>query len=284
MVSRKKFMIRSDMEGVSGVTSYEEVIPGTPGFSFGQRMMMEDLKALLLGLHEGGAGEIVIYDEHYYGRNIVLDDLPDPVSVICGKPPYRNDWAGGIDDSFAGMIMLGFHSKAGTPGGLLHHTYEPDIADIRINDVSVGEIGVESAIAGECGVPMILLIGDSAGVAEARVLISSCLHVSVKQSLCEWGACCYPPAKTGQWIRAAGKQAASAAANGSAFHFGRNIRMEVDLRPGNYRAAYERLFPEDMRNGTVRLGGRAVLEAWAEYWSKKIAAQEEAKSGHESGS
>lgn len=281
MNGRKKYMIRSDMEGVSGVTTYEEVIPGAPDFAFGQRMMMADLNALALGLNEGGADEIVIYDEHYYGRNVLPDDLPDNVSFICGKPPYRKDWAGGLDESFAGMIMLGFHSKAGTPGGLLAHTYEPDIADIRINHRSVGEIGVESAIAGECGVPLLMLTGDSAGVAEAEALVPGCVGVSVKQSLGEQAACCYPLVVTSGRIREAARQAASTASAPAVFRFASPVRMDIDLRPGVYRLAYERLFPADVEEGTVRLSGDSVLEVWAEYWRKKIAAQKEAESHHE---
>ena len=40
-------------------------------------------------------GRVVIYDEHYWGRNIDVGRLPDGTEAICGKPPYRADWAGG---------------------------------------------------------------------------------------------------------------------------------------------------------------------------------------------
>ncbi|MCU6792575.1 M55 family metallopeptidase [Paenibacillus sp. WQ 127069] len=274
MKGRKVFMVRSDMEGLSGVTSYEEVTPGAPGFAYGQRMMMADLLALLEGLNEGGADEIVIYDEHFFGRNILPDELPDNVSVICGKPPYRPDWAGGLNESFTGMVMLGFHSKAGTPNGLLHHTYEPDIGDIRINGRSVGEIGVETTIAGELGIPLLLLTGDSAGVAEALELVPECLGVSVKQSICEWGAECYPLKLTTARIREAGRKVAAAAKAPQPFHFGQNIVMEIDLRSGAYRTLYEQMFAEDMiAAGIISLSGSSVLEAWAEYWDKKLKVQ-----------
>ncbi|MGG1516539.1 M55 family metallopeptidase [Paenibacillus oryzisoli] len=269
-------MIRSDMEGVSGVTSYEEVTPGASNYGYGQRMMMADLSALLQGLNEGGADEIVIYDEHFFGRNILIDDLPDNVTVICGKPPYRRDWAGGINQSFTGMIMLGFHAKAGTSNGLLHHTYEPDIADIQINGQSVGEIGVETAIAGEQGVPLLLLTGDSAGVSEAKELVPQCAGVVVKEAYCEWGAKCYPLTVTSERIRQAGRQAASLDVAPSAFHFGSSIQMDIDLRPGAYRELYEQRYPDDMRkSGIIRLSGSSVLEVWSAYWDKKLTIQRE---------
>ena len=41
-----------------------------------------------------------------------------------------------MDESFLGLILLGFHSKRGT-GELLHHSYEPDIKDLILNNASV---------------------------------------------------------------------------------------------------------------------------------------------------
>lgn len=188
----KKLMVRCDMEGASGVVSCEQTDPGRPEYDFGRRMFMADLLALLEGLKRAKVEQVVIYDEHFYGRNIDLSVLPSWAVAICGKPPYRPDWAGGLDPSFDGLILLGFHSKAGTPGGLLNHSYEPDIRDLRLNGVSVGEIGIEAAIAGDYGVPLLGVIGDSAGVAEARDLIPGVQGVVVKESICEWGGCVIP--------------------------------------------------------------------------------------------
>ena len=89
-----KFMIRTDIEGVTGVTTYEQA----EGSAFGREMLMNDLNAMIEGILSVGEHEIVLYDEHTDGRNVVLQDLPGSVSVICGKPPYRADW-GGIDSS-----------------------------------------------------------------------------------------------------------------------------------------------------------------------------------------
>lgn len=115
MNSKRKYMIRCDMEGASGVVSYEQAEPGKHEYPFGLRMFKSDLLACVSGLLAGGADEIVIYDEHYYGRNIDPEWLPDKVLFIAGKPPYRVDWAGGLDASFSGVILLGFHSKAAVP-------------------------------------------------------------------------------------------------------------------------------------------------------------------------
>ena len=197
----RKFMIRCDIEGASGVVSYQQSDPAGSEYAFGQKMFMDDLVALVDSLNSIGAKEIVIYDEHFYGRNIDISVLPSTVRAICGKPPYRPDWPGGLDSSFTGLILLGFHAKEGTEGALLPHTYESDIKDIRLNGLSVGEIGVEAAIAGDVGVPTVLVIADSAGAEEAEELLPGVFTVSVKEALGESGACAILPNGSGRLLR-----------------------------------------------------------------------------------
>ncbi len=264
----KKYMIRCDMEGVSGVVSYEQAEPGRPEFAFGRKMFMSDLLALIDGLNAGGASEIVIYDEHYYGRNIDLDMLPENVTAICGKPPYRPDWPGGLDSSFAGLILLGFHSKSGT-GKLLHHSYEPDISDLILNGISVGEIGIETAIAGDWDVPLVMITADSAGVREAQSLIPGVVGISVKESLSAEGGACPSAKKNARLIR----EAAIAVVNDTPSSTPWKI-ADPSLRVVFNSGSYFDKFRELHRCGdSITLHGSSVTECWAEYWRMKLAIQ-----------
>lgn len=269
-----RYMVRCDMEGIGGIVSDTQAEPGGKEYAFGQRAFMSELLALCDGLRAGGADEVVIYDEHYYGRNIALDQLPGHVNAICGKPPYRTDWAGGLDHSFAGLILLGFHSKAGTPGGLLAHSYEPDIRDIHLNGVSVGEIGLEAAVAGDWGVPVALMIGDSAGAAEAEALLPGLPTVVVKESLSETGALCYAEYVVAERVRKAAERIARAAPKVAPWRVRPPVRLEVSLSAGAYRDAVCRRYPEQMRDGAVAvLEGNSVTAVWSDYWQMKLAAQ-----------
>jgi len=271
----KKYMIRCDIEGVSGVVSYEQAEPGKSEYEFGQRMFTADLLALIEGLRAGGADEIVIYDEHYYGRNIDISTLPEYATAICGKPPYRPDWAGGLDESFSGLALLGFHSKADTPGGLLPHSYELDIADLRINGVSVGEIGMEAAIAGDYGVPTVMVVGDSAGVEEAQALIPEVTGVVVKESVSEAGGICYPLSVTGSLIREAAETVARTGVFPKPLTVVDPVTLEIVLRSGAYLDAAAELLSSDMTDDcTMVLHGRTVTEVWASYWERKLRAQQ----------
>lgn len=277
----KKYMIRCDIEGVSGVVSYEQAEPGKPEYDFGLRMFKSDLCACIEGLMQGGADEVVIYDEHYYGRNIDPTWLLERVSFIAGKPPYRADWAGGLDASFAGLVLVGFHSKYGTPGGLLHHSYELDIRDLRLNGVSVGEIGMETAIAGDFGVPLILVAADSAGCAEAAALAPGVKTVAAKKALGETGGQCLPLNVTAAMIRAAAKAVAETTPAAKAWNLGNEVILEVSLNPGPYADAIRELNAEDLNaDGDLILTGASATAIWADYWQRKLNARGEIKQNH----
>lgn len=268
-------MIRCDMEGVSGVVSYEQAEPGKPEFEFGKRMFMSDLLALTDGLNQGGADEIWVYDEHYYGRNIDMDQLPKNVTAICGKPPYQTNWAGGLDATFTGMILLGFHSKAGTSDGLLPHSYELDIKDIRINGVSVGEIGMEAAIAGDYDVPVLMVAGDSAGVEEAKELLSGITVVVVKESICECGAQCYPLSVTAEKIRTKAEEIVKNKPNVKPYNVGNKVSLEVELNQGHYLDVARKFYGNEIVNNTLVFKGKSATDVWAQYWQKKLNIQKQ---------
>ncbi|MCX6992903.1 MAG: M55 family metallopeptidase [Kiritimatiellaeota bacterium] len=269
----KKYMIRCDMEGVSGVVSYAEAEPGKPEYAFGQKMFMSDLTALIDGLNEGGADEILIYDEHYYGRNIAIDQLPENATAICGKPPYKKDWAGGLDKSCTGLILLGFHSKRNT-GELLHHSYEPDIKNLILNGISVGEIGMEAAIAGDWGVPLLMITADSAGIAEARKLVPKVAGVSVKESLSADGGACPAAKLTARKIRETAAGIVRHPPAVKPWQITGGIKLEVVFNPGPYLNVFQKLFG---CSDSIAIRGKTVTECWAKYWQMKLQTQQAIK-------
>lgn len=260
------------MEGISGIVSYEQADPCKSEYQKSLRLFMSDLNAVLNGLFDGGADEVHIYDEHYFGRNIDISELKssiglDRIFIYMGKPPYRKDWAGGLTSDFSGLILLGFHAKKGTENALLHHTYESDIDDILINNQSVGEIGVESLIAKEMGVPFIMITADSEGVKEALAMEPDVMAVSVKESLCESGAICQPIQLIYDMIYETAKKAAIKNWEKPAMHRNIPVHMSIKLANTTYKREYLRRF------SLPEFTGASVLECWAEYWHNKIEVQ-----------
>jgi len=264
-----KFAIRSDMEGLSGVVTWEEVIPGAAPYEKSKTRLQQEIDALCGGLIEGGAERIEIYDEHYYGLNMDVGLLRPGTILYRGKPPYTSQWLGGVDSTFSGLILQGYHAMAGVEGGLLSHTYEPDIQAIRINGRLVGEIGVEAAIAGDVGVPFAMYLGDFHGAMEATELVPSVETVVVKNGMgSQMGLCRNWPDIRAEIVDKA-KRIAQQKASGI-LHFAPPIRMEIDLNDGPY---CERLFcihgSLRIKDNTLALNGASVADVWAKYWAMK---------------
>lgn len=275
---KKKIALRCDMEGVSGVVSYQQVDPSGVDYDFGLKMFRSDLQACLEGLLAGGADEVLIYDEHFDGRNVDPSWLPEHVDVICGKPPYRADWAGGVDRSCIGMVMLGFHSKAGTTNALLNHTYEPDIANLELNGASVGEIGMEAAIAGDWDVPLLMITADSAGISEAGELISNVQGVSVKQSLGTFAARVEPLSVTAQRIRETACRVMQDPPTVKPFRMNGEVDLKIELREGPFLTSIRALYAGSMLDDhTVGLRGATATQVWSDYWQMKLQAQKHVK-------
>lgn len=267
-------MVRCDIEGVTGIVSFDQAEPGRSEYAFGQAMFMEDLLALLDGLRAGGAEQVLIYDEHYYGRNIVLGELPGFACAICGKPPYRTSWSGGLDATFDGVILLGFHAMAEAADALLPHTYELDIRKLSLNGTTVGEIGMEAYVAGDHEVPVVMVTGDSAGVREAQRLLPGVTGVVVKDAISETGALCYPPSVTLEKIRSAAESVAADPPDVAPCVVAAPVTLDVELRPGDYLTATRKLFARDMRGHSVlHFEGGTATDVWAAYWNARLRAQ-----------
>ena len=266
----KKFGVRSDMEGLYGVVSWPEVIPGTATYEGARKWLHEELNALAGGLAEAGPSFLEIYDEHYFGLNVDPALLPTNTAVYRGKPPYRADWPGGLDGSFSGLILQGYHSMTGTRNANLPHTYEPDIAAIHINDTLVGEIGVEATIAGEAGVPFVLYIGDRHGADEALALVPGVETVAVKEGFAMEKARCRSGVDVLREIRAAAKRVAEAKNPPKPLTFGSAVRLRVSLFPGPFREMFRHDYPKLWEgDDTVAFASTSLTAAWADYWAIK---------------
>jgi D-amino peptidase len=267
-----KLFVRCDVEGASGVVSPEQV-DGTEQ-AFGRRMLMADLKALIEGLRQGGASEVLVYDGHGDGINVDPGELPPGVMLISGRPPYRADWRGGLDDSFAGLILLGAHAAAGTETALLPHTYAPDILGLRVNGRELGEIGVEAAVAGDAGVPLLMVTGDAAAVAEGSAVAPQALGVVVKDAVDRRGALCYALAVTTDLIRRAAQQLAKEPPRAAPFRIESPTTLEVDLAAGELLERMRELFPRDVKGESrIRIRAGSVTEAWAGFhgrWMRAV--------------
>jgi D-amino peptidase len=154
-----KIFISADIEGVAGIVHGQQGTPGNAEYETGRRLMIAEVNAAIAGAFAGGASEVLVNDSHYLMRNLVPGELDPRVELVSGhlKPASM---AQGLDDSFAGMMLVGYHVRAGARGILAHTMSGYAFASVTVNGHAAGEALLYGAYAGAMGVPVILATGD----------------------------------------------------------------------------------------------------------------------------
>ena len=191
-----KIYIETDLEGASGVYKFAQTREvADPLYAQAKEYLMGDIAAVVRGLCDAGATEIIVLDGH--GAQAFVPHLMEPgAKYITGLPRPDGDW--GMDEKVDGFIMLGFHAMKGTPDGVLNHT-QSSRGENRYwyNGVESGEMAQSALIVGHYGVPPIMVTGDEATCREARQFFGdSCVTVAVKRGLNRESAVLYPFAET----------------------------------------------------------------------------------------
>jgi len=202
-----KIYISADMEGVVGVVTGDQL--GPQGFEYNRfrEFMTEEVKAAVGAAFDAGATEIVISDSHGNGENLLIEKLPKNVTIVRSWPrPLM--MMQGIDETFDGVIFIGYHTSTTNPTGVRAHTISSArLADVRLNGVSMPEAGINAAIAGSFNVPIIMISGDDAIVKEATDLLGSIEGAVVKWSVSFHAAKTLTPEMAYELIREKTKKA-----------------------------------------------------------------------------
>ena len=177
-----KIYISADMEGVVGTVTGDQLGPSGFEYERARRWMTAEVNAAIRGARAAGATEILISDSHGNGQNLLLDELPLDVTVIRSWPRPLSMMAG-IDDTFDGAIFIGYHTSTDNPAGVRAHTMSSArLTSVKLNGIPVPETGLNAAIAGYFGVPVIMLSGDDAIAEEARDLLGDLETAVVKKA------------------------------------------------------------------------------------------------------
>src|SRR5687768_16869532 len=169
--ARLRVYISADMEGVAGAVTGEQL--GPTGFEYARfrEFLTEEVLAAIAGARDAGATEIVVSDSHGNGQNLLIERLPADVTVIRSSPRPLIMMQG-IDSSFAAVVFIGYHAATTNPAGVRAHTMSSaNLAGVALNGIDMPEAGVSAAVAGHFGVPVVMISGDDAAVAEAQRLI-----------------------------------------------------------------------------------------------------------------
>ncbi|MFQ5813984.1 MAG: M55 family metallopeptidase [Anaerolineae bacterium] len=202
-----KVYISCDMEGISGVVAGKQTDNGEE-YKRAQKLMTGEVNAAIEGARAGGATEVLINDSHGSMRNILIEELNPSAQLISGSPKPLSMMQG-IDESFDAAFFIGYHAQAGTAYSVLDHTYSGIVYQVSLNGRLVGETGLNAALAGYFGVPVVLVTGDKLLVEEATTLLGTVAGVAVKESYGRYAARCLVPETARELIRQAAQSALS---------------------------------------------------------------------------
>jgi len=107
-----KLLIAADMEGISGVVSWDQVDPKHPEYARFRKIMTGDVNAAVDGAFRGGAEEVVVADGHSGGYNILLEDL-DPRARLNAGNAAPLAMVQGASSGIAAALFVGYHGKCG---------------------------------------------------------------------------------------------------------------------------------------------------------------------------
>ncbi|HUQ83650.1 MAG TPA: M55 family metallopeptidase [Gemmatimonadaceae bacterium] len=230
-----KVYISVDMEGIAGVVSGDQL--GPTGFEYGRarEFMTAEALAAITAAREAGATEIVVSDSHGNGESLLIDQFPDDVRIVRSWPrPLM--MMEGIDSTFSAAIFIGYHASTTSAAGVRAHTISSaNYASVSLNGVAMPEAGINAAIAGRFGVPVVFISGDDVAVDETRRLLGDVEGAVVKRAISFHSAATMTPKASQALIR---DRVKAALARRSAFKpYVVRPPITLDLVFKNYRPA-----------------------------------------------
>lgn len=176
-----KLFLSVDMEGITGLPDYTFVESNKHNYERARRIMTQEANAIIEGALSTGVNEVLVNDSHSKMNNLLVEELHPEVSLITGDlKPYS--MVQSLDESYIGAVFAGYHSRAGQPG-VMSHSMIFGVRNMYINDVEIGELGLNAYVAGYYGVPVIMVAGDDGACREAEALIPGIVTAAVKQSI-----------------------------------------------------------------------------------------------------
>ena len=171
-MNQKRLYISADIEGIAGVVSADQCMPGQFEYEQARQWMTAEVIAACNAAFDTGIDEIVVSDSHGNGQNLLLDQLPDNVQVVRSWPRPLCMMEGVDVGTYIGAMLIGYHSGASDMRGVLAHTLSGRaIAEVRLNGRAASETVISAATAAHFGVPTIMVSGDDAYIEHAQSVL-----------------------------------------------------------------------------------------------------------------
>ena len=261
-----RVFIVSDMEGVAGISNWDQVTGGEPLYDEGRTLYTEEINAAVRGAYSAGATEVVVMDCHGAGggwtfNSLLPERLDERVEFVVQR--QWSEYTEFLEQGCDAALFVGMHAMAGTADGGMNHTVSgTHWRNLRFNGRTVGEAGINAALCGTWGCPVLLVTGDEAACREGRELLGDGLTtVAVKKSIGRFSARHKTPATARRLIEEGAAAALRDLKAVAPYDPGRPCRIEVDLGATDHI--------EQFRHSTVVeiVDGRTIASEAEDWWT-----------------
>jgi D-amino peptidase len=256
----------SDIEGVAGIVKWAQTGGDQTLYHEGRRLYTEEINAAVRGAKAAGASEIVVMDCHGAGGDYTFNSLlPELLDADC-EFVVQNEWTEYTELLSSGCdaaLFVGMHAMAGTPDGVLSHTVSSQAwQSLKFNGTPVGETGINAALCGHWGCPVLLVTGDRAVCREAAELLGTGLTtVEVKVGLGRFSARMKTPQRARELIEAGAKQALRDLGAVAPYDPGTPCEIEIAF------TTPDRLVEYRNRRGVEQVGALTLVSKADDWWT-----------------
>ncbi len=266
-----RIFLCADMEGATGVCHRDHLIAGGQDYERARGWLTGDVNAAVQGAVDAGATDVVVADGHATMRNVVLDDLHEAARYLTGPAQTRNRPLGQLAaleaDAYDAAMLIGFHSRAGTPGGLLSHTWVGMLVhEIRLNGQPAGEALLNAALLGHFGIPVVFATGADDFCREVTADLGSALEVvEVKRTLGPSAVVTLSPRRAQALIREGARRALEHE-RPAPLVVERPVLLELEFHRREMRERAQELGGETIDDRTLRYEAPDMLEGGRQVW------------------
>lgn len=212
-----RIFISVDMEGVSGVTRWQDVVTAGQDYQRARSWLTADVNAAIEGARAAGAREFVVEENHGVEMlcNLVLDELDPEAEAVRGLPRGGATTMAALDGSFDAVFLVGHHAAAGDYPGICAHTISyGDYRAVRCNGAPISEGEMFATVAAAQGVPTALITGDDVVGARMQRFVPDIEIACVKRALSHTAGVIVPPVRAQRTIAEAARRATDRVARG----------------------------------------------------------------------
>ena len=258
--------IISDIEGVAGIVKWGQTGGDLPLFQEARALYTEEINAAVRGAKAAGAKEIVVMDCHGAGGDYTFNSLIaeqlDPACEFVVQSEWT-EYTAFLESGCDAALFIGMHAMAGTRDGVLSHTVSGQAwQNLRFNGTLVGETGINAALCGNWGCPVVLVTGDRAVCNEGRELLGSGLTtVEVKEGLGRFSARMLTPTRARELIEDASKRALKDLKAVPPYDPGRPSEIRIEFTSPDRLSEYRN------RKGVEVVDARTLVSRADDWWT-----------------